>query len=505
MALSRRTLLNLTTAGVAAAATAASLGGQQGQAKERAPSGGGAPSTENTPVDVVVIGGGVSGLIAAGQIERQGKSTTLLEAAPQLGGRCARQQTIQNWWLDLGGQWMGKTHHLFKALTKELGIELFDSYFEGNTVLVWNGKRVAAPMHGEWAGSFLDISYDAVPVPLKEREAARSLHREFLELVKTVDAERPWQAPMARALDTETIETWMRKRTDSELAHAILRWYARVGGSGGFETGDASILHLAQTQKASPQGESPESWLLHGAVGQIPQLLAAKLKGRIHTNAAARLVRRRGDGLYQVVAADGSTHTCRAVVVAMPPALRSRIIFEPALPPDITRLFQRAPMGSMFKILTVYPTAWWRDQGLNGYGNGNLPTVELTADSSPPSGKPGVLASFVAADRAISLGQDTAAKRRQAILRDLVTYWGPRAAEPVDYIEKNWGEESWVTGGFSSFMTPGTWTSVGSRWREPVGNVVWAGTESSPRWAGYYEGAIQAGMDAAQTVQQLLS
>jgi monoamine oxidase len=205
-----------------------------------------------------------------------------------------------------------------------------------------------------------------------------------------------------------------------------------------------------------------------------------------------------------MVAADGSTHRCRAVVVAMPPALRSRIIFEPSLPPDVTRLYQRAPMGSMFKILTVYPTAWWREQGLNGYGQGNLPTVALTADSSPPSGKPGVLASFVAADRAISLGHDTAAKRREAILRDLVAYWGPRAGEPVDYIEKNWGEESWVTGAFSSYMTPGTWTSVGSAWREPVGNVVWAGTESSPRWAGYYEGAIQAGMDAAQTVQQLL-
>jgi monoamine oxidase len=35
--------------------------------------------------------------------------------------------------------------------------------------------------------------------------------------------------------------------------------------------------------------------------------------------------------------------------------------------------------------------------------------------------------------------------------------------------------------------------------------VVWAGTESSARWAGYYEGAIQAGMDASKTVQNLLS
>ena len=188
----------------------------------------------------------------------------------------------------------------------------------------------------------------------------------------------------------------------------------------------------------------------------------------------------------------------------MPPALRSRIVFEPGLPPDVTRFCQRAPMGSMFKILTVYPTAWWRDQGLNGYGQGNLSTLELTADSSPPSGKPGVLAAFVSADRAIRLGRDTPGKRRQAILSDLATYWGPRAAEPVDYIEKNWGEENWVTGAFSSYMAPGAWTSVGSAWREPVGNIVWAGTESSARWAGYYEGAIQAGLEAASSVQRLL-
>jgi monoamine oxidase len=111
----------------------------------------------------------------------------------------------------------------------------------------------------------------------------------------------------------------------------------------------------------------------------------------------------------------------------------------------------------------------------------------------------------VAANRAISLGHETPARRREAILQDLATYWGPAAAQPVDYIEKNWAEENWVTGAFSSYFAPGTWTSVGNAWREPVDQIVWAGTESSPRWAGYYEGAIQAGLDAAATIQRLLS
>ncbi|MEB3173063.1 MAG: FAD-dependent oxidoreductase [Cyanobacteriota bacterium] len=455
-------------------------------------------------VDVVVIGGGVSGLIAARELELMGLSITVLEAGARLGGRCLRQQTIQNRWVDLGGQWIGATHHLFQDLVSELGLQTFESHFQGKTVLVWNGKRCESPMQSDWASSYLDVAYDAVPVVQSEQDAARKLHRAFLDLVATVDAERPWQTPQARVLDSQTIETWMRERTDSALAHGILNWYCQVGGSGGFEAADASILHLAQTQKASPQGEAPETWLIEGAAGQIPQRLANQLQGEIRTQAAAQRIQRQADGVYCIEAADGSHHHASAVVVAIPPALRTRIVFEPELPVEATKLWQRTPMGSMIKVLCVYDTAWWRDEGLNGYGQGNLPTVQLTADSSPPSGRPGVLACFVAADRAIELGRRPATERRQAVLNDLTCYWGPRAAEPLDTIEKNWNEEPWITGGFSAYLTPGTWTSVGQAWREPIGNVVWAGTESSARWAGYYEGAIQAGLDAAQTVQRLI-
>lgn len=499
MKLTRRSLLGAGTAGLTAAAVGSALGARSQTVNQTS------TTSKETAVDVVVIGAGISGLIAARDLEKKGHSTTVLEARPRIGGRCVRQQTIKNWWLDLGGQWMGKTHHLFAGLAKELGIKTFDSYFDGKTVLIWNGKKVTVPMLGDWEGTFLDIAYNDLPVSTQDQQEALRLHQTFVQLTKTINAEQPWLSPNARVLDNQTIDTWMRSQTNSELAHYILKWYTRVGGSGGYEPGDASILHLAQTQKASPQSEAPETWLLYGAAGQMPALLAQQLKGTIRTNAAAQAVIRQSDGRYRVKAADGSTHLCRAVVVAMPPALRSRIVFEPGLPPQVTGLQQRSPMGSMFKVMAVYPTAWWRKQGLNGYAQGNLPTVELTADSSPPSGTPGVLASFVAADSAVQLGLQNPEARRRAILTDLVRFWGPQAANPVDYIEINWGEEAWTTGAFTSYMTPGAWTSFGPAWREPVGRVVWAGTEASARWAGYYEGAIQAGLDAAKTVNSLLS
>ena len=98
----------------------ATLAGR-GQVELKPSSDGRTLSVSNSVVDVVVIGGGVSGLVAARQIKGQGRSTTILEATSQLGGRCQRQLTIQNWWLSLGGEWMGKTHHQFQSLAKNLG------------------------------------------------------------------------------------------------------------------------------------------------------------------------------------------------------------------------------------------------------------------------------------------------------------------------------------------------------------------------------------------------
>ncbi|MFM7265107.1 MAG: flavin monoamine oxidase family protein, partial [Cyanobium sp.] len=193
--------------------------------------------------------------------------------------------------------------------------------------------------------------------------------------------------------------------------------------------------------------------------------------------------------------ADGRCHAAAAVIVALPPALRERLRFDPPLPPAYSALAQRAPMGAMIKVLAVYPKAWWRAKGWNGLGFGDLPFLELTADSSPPSCTPGVLAGFVAAARVRRLAPE---QRRQAILADLVAFWGEAAASPAELILHDWTAEPWTTGAFTSFLVPGAWTSVGAALRQPVGPVHWAGTEAATRWPGYFEGAIEAGLAAAQ-------
>jgi monoamine oxidase len=443
-------------------------------------------------VDFVIVGAGLSGLTAARELKRAGKSVLVLEARARIGGRMWLKKTIEDGVLDIGGQWVGPTQTAMLGLVEELKIEKFDSYEEGRSFLSWNGKQV------DFDGNIAKVLAGVYGVTAEDREAQAKIWNELIAIVKTVPPDKPWKAPNARALDALTFQTWLEKYATNEYSHWPLSMQARIGGSGGFEPGQASLLHMAWTQVVGPQAEMPETWLLHGGAGQIPPRLAAELEDRIVLAAPVQKIQQEAKGV--TVSTAGLQVKAGAVIVAIPPPVRAGIHFSPALPPVHSGLIQRMPMGSMAKVHAVYPTAFWRPQGLSGSGAGNLKTCEFIADSSPPSGKPGILTSFIAAERNLELSTASRDEIRTAVLEDYVHYFGKEAANPAEFFHFNWNAQNWTTGAFTAYMPPGVWTAYGEGWREPVGDIHWAGTEVSDRWPGYFDGAVRAGQNAARAV-----
>jgi len=104
------------------------------------------------------------------------------------------------------------------------------------------------------------------------------------------------------------------------------------------------------------------------------------------------------------------------------------------------------------------------------------------------------------------LASQPEAQRRAWILQDLATYWAPEAAEPLELVVQVWNTEPFSGGGFTSFLAPGCWSSHarlaagsdGGPGPAHHGRVFWAGSEASPCWPGYFEGAIEAGERAAR-------
>jgi monoamine oxidase len=159
------------------------------------------------------------------------------------------------------------------------------------------------------------------------------------------------------------------------------------------------------------------------------------------------------------------------------------------------------PMGWYAKVEAVYPTPFWRSDGLSGQVVSDTGPVRTTFDNTPPDGTPGVLMGFIAADDGRVWSQLSASERRNAALGSFARYFGTAALGPIEYVEKDWTAEEWSRGDPVGLMPPGVLTQYGPALRPPVGRIHWAGTETAEMWTGYMDGAVRSGERVADEVQ----
>jgi monoamine oxidase len=447
-----------------------------------------APQGGVDTADVIVVGAGLSGLCSARELVRQGKDTLVLEARDRVGGRMVRKSVIDGGWIDLGGQWIGPTHTNILSLAGSLGIKHFDSYATGRTVVDYKG-----------ASSVIDGGLPpASPIPSvssAEIAEANRVWAQFRDLAATTNVERPWLTPDSAALDAQTVTGWLATATGSDFARFCVGYW--VLNEEGADPGATSMLFALTSYAAGPPAEQPEDWLFEGAAGQIPERIAGELGERIVLERPVVQIAQDSHGAT-VTTCDGD-YRAEFVIVATPPYLAGAIDYSPPLPGSRMQFTQRAPMGSVIKYAAVYPTAWWRGKGLSGSALSDR-TVLATADSSPPDGKPGILTGFVVGPAAIRLADQSEDARKRAVISDLVAYFGDEAMRPVQFSEMNWTAEKWTGGAYNAVLAPNTLTTYGPAMAEPVGRIHWAGSEMSPKWTGYFEGAVLAGYAAAHAV-----
>jgi monoamine oxidase len=161
-------------------------------------------------------------------------------------------------------------------------------------------------------------------------------------------------------------------------------------------------------------------------------------------------------------------------------------------------------MGWIIKVHCVFPDRFWAEDGLSGKVSSDSGAVRAVADNSPPTGAPGILVGFIDGAQARALAPATARERRDAVVADLVRYFGDAAAAPASYHEWCWGDDAFARGAYGGFWTPGVWTSYGHALREPIGPLHWAGTETSTAWNAKMEGAVLSGEAVADEVVEAL-
>ncbi|XP_019272877.2 amine oxidase [flavin-containing] A isoform X1 [Panthera pardus] len=449
--------------------------------------------------DVVVIGGGISGLSAAKLLAEHEVNVLVLEARDRVGGRTYTVRNEHVNYVDVGGAYVGPTQNRILRLSKELGLETYKVNVCERLVQYVKGKTY--PFRGAFPPVWNPVVYLDY----------NNLWRTMDNMGKEIPADAPWEAPHAKEWDKMTMKELIDKicwtKTARQFAYLFVNinvtsephevsalwflWYVKQCGG---TTRIFSVTNGGQERK------------FVGGSGQVSERIMDRLGDRVKLKRPVTYVDQSGDSII-IETLNHEVYECRYVISAIPPTLTAKMHFKPELPSERNQLIQRLPMGSIIKCMMYYKEAFWKKNDYCGcmiIQDEEAP-VSITLDDTKPDGSLPAIMGFILARKADRLAKLHKEIRKKKICELYAKVLGSQEAlHPVHYEEKNWCEEQYSGGCYTAYFPPGIMTQYGRVIRQPVGRIYFAGTETATHWSGYMEGAVEAGERAAREVLNAL-
>ena len=422
-----------------------------------------------TETDVVVIGGGFAGLIAARDLREAGRSVVVLEARDRLGGRTwYRELAGTGVKVEFGGTWFWSDLHTgLAAEIARYGLAVRPSPAVGSMAWLAAGELRSGPRVLQ--------GITAALIPFKPI---------FEAAVSRIQA--AWGGDRSAMADLDVpMATWIGGLgLPPETTDFLMAYTAAMGGGDPARLSalgiiaDAALLGYRFDDVFASVGESFED-----GTASLVDAIASDVGGEFRLGAVVTRVHRDDQGVTVDLLNGGRVHA-RAGVLTLPVNVWSDIVFEPPLSAEKRRIAELRHPGASTKVLAVAR---------------------------------GVPAGFVSAGWPATL-QAVVGGREMAAGRLVVGFSGVGGIDATDAaaVEKalraylpdcevlTSDGHDWVADPFSK----GTWFAAPPGWESgdagaqiaPEGRLAFAGGDIAPVGAGWMEGAIVSGGDAARRV-----
>jgi monoamine oxidase len=451
-------------------------------------------TTTHKIYDVVVIGAGLSGLNAARILAKAGKEILVLEAQERVGGRTWSQQIDKNDFIDIGGQWIGNGHDEMYKLVAEAGLKTFPTYTAGKNILRLNGNN------DSYKG-------ETPPLGMFTLLAAEKALNIIEESTSKISLETPWLSENAHELDNQSIGSWIDEKISNKKAQVFLKHVIQGELSQSVDRVSAlQVLTLIAANSSLSQALKTEDGAqrdrIFGGAQGVSSFLYDQIKESVKLDCPVTFVKQ-VDDLIEIGNDNFSVKTKKVIITAPLPVVKN-IKFTPELPSEKQILINSMEMGTVVKSHAVYDTPFWREKGLSGASICLDELVELSVDNSVPDSEKGIITSLIHADRAKSLLKLSEQERKEVILRAYANLYGEEALSPIFYNDYSFTNNPWIGGAYSGHFKNGDFSKYGEYLAKPIGNIHWAGTETSNLFKGFMEGAVLSGERAATEILEVM-
>jgi monoamine oxidase len=436
---------------------------------------------------VIVVGAGLAGLSAAVQLLKDGARVTVIEARARVGGRVLtiRDAFAQGQHAEAGAEFIDEGQEEIKHLVHEFGLTLRPILRKGFSFVQQKGT-------GGIQGRPLSMERAWKPIA----DQAKSLVRAYRL------AEERWDGAIARSLAQRSVAEWL------DEIKADNRMRSMVRGLRGFFLADSeelSLLVLVDQLASDTPGRQSMS-RIEGGNDRLPAEMALSLGDGLHLNTSAVAIRYDHASVHVTVQRTGGDQAHMKsdyVILALPVTTLRSIDIKPGLPLEQANAYSRLKYGRVTKSLLQFDRRFWQKTGQpRAYGT-DAPTGAIWDSNEEQRGRAGIL-TLMAGGQASEDSQKIVAQEGVEGLVRALEWLKPGSAELLRSYLMTWEDDPWAQGGYAYF-DPG----FDPAWRpwlaRPHGRILFAGEQTSIKWQGYMNGAVESGLRAAAEVWALAS